>query len=254
MSKNASYRHLETWIGRNLDIAAEIPAQGRLRSSFDRLQSWQQARLDATYSDLASQQRFTKACRFFLGELYGGGDWQARDKQLARVLPLMRRILSKSLLYALGEAMRLQVMSLELDLDMARILIDTGSMDQPAYAAAYRKQARWKDRKEQISLVRSLGEQLDDIVSKPGLHRLVRVMRRPARLGGVGLLQDFLERGLDAFANLGEAEDFLGVICGRELQALEAMRKNDDWPYRPWIGTGPDMSAGQATIGQEQGR
>src|SRR5690625_3161392 len=65
-----------------------------------------------------------------------------------------------------GSAMRLQVMSLGLDLDMARILIDTGTMDQPAYAAAYRKQARWKDRKEQISLVRSLGEQLDDIVSK----------------------------------------------------------------------------------------
>src|SRR5690625_4078748 len=140
MSKNASYRHLETWRGRNRDIAAEIPAQGRLRSSFDRLQSWQQARLDATYSDLASQQRFTKACRFFLGELYGGGDWQARDKQLARVLPLMRRILSKSLLYALGEAMRLQVLSLGLDLDRARNLIDTGTMDQPAYAAAYRKQ------------------------------------------------------------------------------------------------------------------
>src|SRR5690625_1372575 len=85
MSKNASYRHLETWIGRNLDIAAEIPAQGRLRSSFDRLQSWQQARLDATYSDLASQQRFTKACRFFLGELYGGGDWQARRSEERRV-------------------------------------------------------------------------------------------------------------------------------------------------------------------------
>src|SRR5690625_5850045 len=166
MSKNTSYRHLETWIGRNLDIAAEIPAQGRLRSSFDRLQGWQQARLDTTYADLAAQPRFSKACRFFLGELYGGGDWQARDRQLTRVLPIMRRLLSKQLLHALGEAMRLQVMSLELDLDMARILIDTGTMDQPAYAAAYRKQARWKDRKEQISLVRSLGEQLDDIVSK----------------------------------------------------------------------------------------
>lgn len=239
MSRDGAVEHLQRQVERNLAIAGRIPVEGELRASLDRLQRWQRARLDATYADLAAQQRFRPACDFFLDELYGGRDVHARDRQLKRVLPVMRRFLPDHLLYATGEAMRLQAVSLEFDFELAGILVDVTEIRQPDYARAYREHAQWAARREQIDLIRSLGELLDRTVRRSMVRRLVRVMRRPAELGGVGLLQNFLERGLDAFARMRGADDFLATIHERESAALQAMEAGSEWPFEPWIGRGP---------------
>lgn len=241
MSDSAAARHLERQVERNLAIAGRIPADGALRDSLDRLQRWQRARLDATYADLAAQPRFRPACAFFLDELYGGRDVHARDRQLERVVPVMRRFLSEQLLHATGEAMRLQAVSLEFDFALAGILEDVIEIRQPDYARAYREHGDWARRREQIELIQDLGELLDRTVRRSMVHRLVRVMRRPAELGGVGLLQNFLERGLDAFARMDGAEPFLDAVQERETRALEAIRSGEDWPFEPWIGRGPEV-------------
>lgn len=239
MSHAEAVRHLEKQVDRNLAIADRIPDQGALRDSLDRLQRWQRARLDETYADLAAQPRFRTACQFFLDELYGGRDVHARDLQLKRVLPVMRRFLPKNLLFAIGEAMRLQAVSLEFDFALAEILIDVPEIRQPDYARAYREHAHWATRREQIELIQSLGELLERTVRRTMVRRMVRIMRRPAEAGGAGLLQNFLERGLDAFAKMGGAEKFIATVRERETHALEAMAEGEDWPFEPWIGSGP---------------
>lgn len=240
MSASAAARHLQRQIERNLLIGEQIPAEGPLRDALDRLQRWQRARLDATYADLAAQPRFRPACEFFLGELYGGRDVHARDRQLTRVLPVMRRFLPDHLLHATGEAMRLQAVSLEFDFALAEILVKVSRIDQPAYAQAYREQGSWDGRREQIDMIRELGELLDRTVQRHMVRRLVRIMRGPAEVAGVGLLQNFLERGLDAFAEMQGAEPFLATIHERETAALEAMQAGQEWPFEPWIGSGPN--------------
>lgn len=247
MSDSAAVRHLRQQVERNLAIAGRIPDSGALRDSLERLQLWQRARLDATYSDLAAQPRFAPACEFFLDELYGGRDVHARDQQLKRVLPVMRRFLPDHLLHAIGEAMRLQAVSLEFDFALAEILIGATEIRQPDYARAYREHGQWEQRLEQIALIQSLGELLDQTVRRTMVRRLVRIMRRPAEMGGAGLLQNFLERGLDAFARMKGAEAFLNTIHRRESEALAAMRSGEDWPFEPWIGRGPlpDQMDGQ---------
>lgn len=239
MSHVDAARHLEKQVERNLAIAGRIPDKGALRDSLDRLQRWQRARLNETYADLSAQPRFRPACDFFLDKLYGGRDVHARDRQLKRVLPIMRRTLPEHLLFATGEAMRLQAVSLEFDFDLAEILVDVTDIRQPDYARAYRQHAQWTARREQIDLIQSLGELLDRTVRRTMVQRLVRIMRRPAEVGGVGLLQDFLERGLHAFARLNGADEFLATIRERETQALDAMAAGSDWPFEPWIGSGP---------------
>jgi hypothetical protein len=239
MTDSAAVVHLRAQVDRNLAIAERIPSDGDLRDALDRLQLWQRARLDATYADLAAQSRFEPACQFFLDELYGGRDVYARDRQLKRVLPVMQRFLPDHLLHATGEAMRLQAMSLEFDFELAGYLIGVEEIRQPDYAEAYRAHGQWAARREQIELIRSLGELLDQTVRRSMVRRLVRIMRRPAEVGGVGLLQNFLERGLDAFARMRGADTFLGTIESREGQALSAMEAGEDWPFAPWIGEGP---------------
>lgn len=235
----AAARHLDEQIRRNLAIAERIPAQGSLRDALDRLQSWQRARLDATYADLRRNDRFRPACDFFLDELYGGRDVHMRDRQLERVVPVMRRSMPGHMIHAAGEAMRLQAISLEFDFALAGLLADRMAIDQPVYARAYRRHADWDRRGEQLRLIRELGELLDETVQKRMVHRLVRLMRRPAELGGVARLQAFLQRGLDAFARMHGADAFLDTVVERERAALEAMQAGDEWPFRPWIGEGP---------------
>lgn len=238
MTESAAARHLQAQIDRNLAIAARIPARGRRREALDRLQRWQCARLDATYADLRDSRRFRPACDFFLDELYGGRDVHERDRELRRVVPVMRRLLPDRLLHATGEAMRLQAISLEFDLALAEHLVDVAEITQPDYARAYRAHGAWDQRREQLQLIRELGELLDETVARPGVHRLIRIMRQPARMAGAGRLQAFLQRGLDAFARMNGAEAFLDTVVGRETRALEAMRAGSDWPFEPWIGRG----------------
>ncbi|AKS42158.1 FFLEELY motif protein [Wenzhouxiangella marina] len=240
MSHAEAIEHLSEQIRRNQAVGERLArAEPELEASLIRLQDWQRRRLDATYADLRRSERHRPACEFFLDELYGGRDFRERDRQLARVVPVMRRFLPDHLLMAVGDAMRLQAVSLEFDLDLAEVLVAVEAMDQPAYAAAYRSLGTWQGRREQIELIEALGRVLDETVHRPMVHRLVRMMQGPAVLAGFGALQGFLRRGLDAFAKMQGADHFLHTIISREMQALEAMEAGDEWPFATWIGRGP---------------
>lgn len=239
MKKGEATGHLAEQIDRNLAIAERIPAKGRLRESLDRVQHWQRERLDATYADLREQARFRPACDFFLDELYGGRDVHERDRQLRRVVPVMRRTLPGHLVFAVGEAMRLQAISLEFDFALARILIGVTDITQPDYARAYREHGAWEAREEQLRLIRELGELLVETVNRPMVHRLIGMMRKPAEMAGVGRLQAFLQRGLQAFYQMDGADEFLDIVIERESAALEAMKAGKDWPFEQWVGDGP---------------
>lgn len=240
MSDSAAYLHLQDQIRRNQAIAARVDALDTPRSrSLYRLQHWQRRRLDATYADLRSSPRYLPACEFFLDELYGGRDVAARDHQLKRAAPVMRRFLPDHLLHAVGDAMQLQAISLEFDLALSDLLVEVDPISQPAYARAYREHGDWSGRERQLVLIRALGELLGETVQRPLVHRLVRLMHGPAVLAGFGALQIFLRDGLAAFAEMGEADHFLDTISEREGTALEHMRSGSDWPFERWIGQGP---------------
>lgn len=226
-------------IARNLRITRRV-----LQPTFDiepleRLQSWQRARLEQTYADLWREDRYREACKFFLEELYSGLGFLERDRQIDRVAPVMRRFLSRPLVHTLAEALRLQAVSLEFDLEMSRLLCDIDRITQPDYANAYRELGDWNGRREQIRLIGRLGRLLDETVSSRFVHGLIRLMRGPAHAGGFGELQQFLEHGLSTFAAMGGADEFIATILERENAAVDAIQAGFDWPFEPWIGRGP---------------
>lgn len=204
------------------------------------LQHWQRARLQETYSDLKQQSRFELACVFFLEELYGGRDMRARDAQLERARPVMSRMLPDHLLHAVGEAMRLQWMSMELDARLSQEI--EGELDQAEYARAYRELAVWDAREEQIRLIDDLGRLLKRTVARPMIRRLVRWMHAPAVAAGFGKLQEFLDEGLEAFGVMGaDADYFVDTIVDRETRALERIREGSERPFEEWIEDGPEV-------------
>lgn len=227
--------HLAEQVRASLSVVDRLPSTD---PKLQALQSWQRDRLDGTYADLAAQDTYRDACVFFLDELYGGKNVNERDRQLERALPVMKRFLPDHLLYAIGEAMRLQWMSLDLDSRLAARI--EGPLDQPEYARAYRRLEAWSEREEQIRLIGDLGELLVETVRKPMIRRLVHWMHRPAVAAGFGRLQEFLMEGLDAFAVMGkDGTYFVDTIVERERAGLEAMRSGSDWPFETWIGQGP---------------
>ncbi len=194
-----------------------------------RLREFQAARLAATHADLLASPRYQHAARFFLSDLYSPRDLSTRDSEIERVLPIMTRLLPESGLRALSLAAELDALSERFDGAMTDTLgahLDA-QLSEADYADAYRQVGDHAGRAHQIGLIRATGEMLDRLAHKPGLRTLLKTMRKPAQLAGLGELQTFLERGFDAFRSMRSADEFLHLVIEREQQLAEALFNNN---------------------------
>lgn len=185
------------------------------------LKRYQSARLAATHADLLAAADSHDAAEFFLHELYGSDEVGQRDLDLERVIPTMQRALSYESLHAITEAIMLDALSERLDSAMARELGPT--FTDAAYAEAYRRVGMRADRKRQLTLIAGLGGSLSELVQVPLLSLTLAAMRVPARLAGLGRLQQFLERGFDTFRKLDDPKAFVATIVKRERALMEAL-------------------------------
>ena len=190
------------------------------------LQRWQSARLTRTYADLLASSRYRPAAEFFLDELYGGRDLRQRERDLARIVPVMTRVLPTHVLHTAALALELNALSRELDARLTRVLVAEfafrDQVDETAYVAAYRRCASYDQRRHQIELVERLGRDLQGIVPKRFIHAALKLAKTPARLAGLEELHRFLEAGFHAFRHMGEdAGIFVATITGRERIILE---------------------------------
>jgi hypothetical protein len=205
------------------------------------LQRWQSQRLLRSHADLRASARYRSAVEFFFSELYGGGDPRGRDRDLRRVHRVMERLLPREALRAMMLAIELEILSQELDADVVRGL-PPGPVTVATYAEGYRRAGRRADRERQIELLGVIGSYLDHVVRKPMIRALVRFARGPAHAAGFGALQEFLERGLDAFEAMHGAGEFLSTIRDREVRAMERMFAGMPDPFefdaRPRPGNG----------------
>jgi hypothetical protein len=204
------------------------------------LQRWQSQRLEAGFQDFLHKPKTAPAARFFLDDLYGDHDVSARDRDVERVLPLMRKLLPQHLIETAADAIELAVISHALDLRVAQRLEQSAarakrtappSLSERDYAAAYRRVGKPLLRDRQIELVLRVGATLDEAVHKPWIPRLLRASRLPAKLAGLGELQTFLERGFAAFKALQGADDFMAEIARREREVSRRLLAGEPHPF-----------------------
>lgn len=202
------------------------------------LRAFQAQRLERTYADLLASPRYRPAAAFFLSDLYGAKDVAARDEGVARILPMLIRIMPAAALDTIARAVELDALSERLDLALVEELRRRDSSRTPAitdatYADAYRAAGTRADRERQIALTGEIGAALDRLAHKPLLGGALRVMEVPARNAGLGALHDFLARGLQAFRHMRGADEFLRTIETRERQINDGIYAGNSGPLAP---------------------
>ena len=213
---------------RELTRVARLHAERRdnpiLAGSLDRLADWQARRLRMTYADLAADARYTGAVEFFQNDLYSSADYSRRDADLARVVPTMVKMLPEGVISTGALAMELNALTQELDRALlARLPRADAQFSVAEYCKAYRRAGNFPSRKRQIKLIGEVGASLDRYVNKPLVRTALAMMKQPARMAGMGALQDFLERGFSSFRAMGGAETFLRTVDERETHIMESI-------------------------------
>jgi hypothetical protein len=213
-----------------------------LKSRFGELARWQSARLIWTHRDLLDSERYGQAARFFLNDLYGDRDYDARDEGLARVSGIMIRVMPLTALVSIADGLEMHAVTQELDKGMIEMLFDEMGIcvpiDANTYGEAYRRCNNRDGRTRQLFLIAKVGRDLDKIVHKSSIYHLIRMTHHPAHLAGFGDLQSFIERGFDAFRQMGGADEFLSTVTSRERTVHEAILANA--PSAQWAPTQSD--------------
>lgn len=228
MSRTDSIGELERLIERKNALARGAGAAA-VSERLQELRTWQAARLALTHADLRVDPLAADAMRFFLSDLYGPQDLTRRDRDVARAWPLLKRALPPRALEILAMAMELDVLSEELDLEMARQM-RSGPLTAQAYADVYRAVGRPEARRRQIRLTAQIGMALVHAVRAPLVRFALRAAHRPANLAGFGALQDFLERGFAAFRKLPQPEQLLTTIERREMRLMQVLLEGGTIP------------------------
>ena len=184
-----------------------------------KLQSWQTKRLLTTHDDLWQSKRFKPAMQFFVDELYGPKDYSQRDIELARVVPKMAKILPNKGLISLEAALRLNCLSLELDIALVQQL-GSEEINRSNYFDCYRQSDNQSKREQQIQLLENLGLDMAQVVKVSGISAILMLSRKPAKIAGVKSLHAFLEKGFKSFKKLGEVHDFIDPIVKREREIM----------------------------------
>lgn len=209
-------------VGRDADFTRRLMA----------LKGWQTARLAATYADLARNPRYKAAVDFFLEDLYAPKDFSARDGELVRIHGTLVRLLPASAVETVTLAIELDALAEEFDQALTLALPGAQAITAKAYCEAFRTVGGRDGRLHQVSLVTAVGQRLDELVRKPLIFTTLKMLRRPARMAGLGDLQDFLERGFSGFRQMGGAEEFLATIARRETLIMERIFASAADPFK----------------------
>ncbi|WP_407351475.1 FFLEELY motif protein [Luteimonas sp. R10] len=199
------------------------------------LRRWQAERLQRSFARFLRDPRRRAAAEFFLTDVYGDRDFARRDADIARVIPMMQKLLPTRLLVTIASAIELGALSHALDLRMAealqRLAPRRRRLDQALYAQAYREVGLPRLRGRQIALIEEVGGGFGRALKARGVAALLAFSRGPARLAGLDELQGFLERGYAAFEQLGDVEGFVAEIGGDEREVMRRLFERHPAPF-----------------------
>jgi hypothetical protein len=212
---------LASGLARVIEMRRTLHADAEVNERWLAVKHWQAQRLARTYPDLLASPRYRPASEFFLEELYGAKDFEARDAEALRVVPKLARMLPERAVETMALAVELDETSESLDARLAGAI--RLPVDVAGYARAYRETGTLAERQLQIETVDRIGHTLEKLARIPLLSGMLHMMRAPAEAAGFRHLHHFLQSGFDAFRTMGSAGEFLRTIRSRETALMEAL-------------------------------
>lgn len=187
------------------------------------LRQWQVERLSRTHADLLNSPEYGPATRYFLNDIYAPKDFSRRDADLLALYDFFRRFVPPPALRVLEHTVELNDLTTALEHqlidNMRQHLGVTDHFTVEQYFTAYRM-ADYAERLKQIDLIVAVGQELTKLARLPFVGFTLHAAHGPAHSLGWGELQDFLERGYDAWRTMKDPEYFLHKIETREKRAL----------------------------------
>lgn len=200
------------------------------KDHLDVLRTWQSRRLAATYADLLANPRYSRACRFFLDDVYAAKDFRQRDEEIRQLYDIISHFLPDILLKLVKTVIKLNDLTHALDEKLWSVMqnelgvTDTITMD--LYVAGYRLCDNYDKRVYQIELIDQVGHMVDITTKIPMIATTLKVVRTPVSRAGWGDLHDWIERGFFAFQRMHGAKEFLATIHDREMSFLASAIPN----------------------------
>ncbi len=205
-------RELREYTDRSNAIHQEYHGDPELLERYERFVAWQLDYMLPFYEDLRASEDYAVAVNFVVSDLTGIGVNQ-RDHDLARVVPIMCKMLPDKALRTVATAMQLNARVLDINLSICRELFKEISVDadisEAEYCSACRRASRLDECLELVYLTGEVGHNLDHMIRIPMIGLTLKVMRTPARVAGFGALQRFLEKGYRTFVALEDVDQFL---------------------------------------------
>jgi len=221
-----------------------------LLQKYEYFLDWQVAYSLPFYSEFEEKPETAAAVQFVISDLIGTGVSQ-RDADLARIIPVMIRLLPGKALQALASAMELNARALAINLEICRRLFDdadeTAGISERDYCEAFRQSTSLDECRELIDLTIDLGHALKRLVRSSVLGMTLRAMHYPAHAAGFGAMQGFLETGYSTFHAIEHIDYFLDRFETRMAEVFtrsceEPLENMDASPRRP-----PGYPAEQST-------
>lgn len=214
----SSAAKLRKFTDRSNAIHQEYLGNPEALQQYERFVTWQVEYMLPFYEDLRTTADRAAAVDFVVSDLTGI-DISDRDQELAKVVPVMSRMLPAKALDVLAAAMQLNARVLGINLSICRELYAEISIDtkitEAAYCSACRRASQLDECLELVHLTAEIGRSLDDVIRIPMMGLMLRAMRTPARLAGFGVLQVFLETGYKTFNALQDIDQFLDDMTVR---------------------------------------
>ncbi|MEM8981493.1 MAG: hypothetical protein AAGC71_00610 [Pseudomonadota bacterium] len=212
-----------------------------LAEAFRRFLDWQSQYLLAQHAEFAERAEYRDATAFVVNDLTGY-EVNKRDHDLARIIPLMSRVLPDSVLATLASALELNANALKINLTICRYLVASGEIDaltERNYAAAVRAVTDRDSALTMVLAIKDLGLELDRIVHTPMIGSTLASMALPARLMGFRALHHFLAEGYRVFRALPDTQGFLDEL---EAQMLIVYARLYDSPLESLDTAGTSAS------------
>jgi len=217
------------------DFRQRKAAHPLLANTLD-IADWQAQRLKATHRDLYEHPGYHTGLEFLLTDLYAPSSMTARDDNIDRVFPKMVKWLPDHLLATLAGLVELNLLTQQLDLELAERLnaagLATETLTVGQYCAAFRQSRQLALRERQLELIEDVGLQLDRYVRNRTLGWLLSMSRGPAEMAGLSDLHGFLHRGYSAFRAMEDVDALIERLVTREHRVMANILANHPEPFR----------------------